>query len=128
MKEMKKEITAIVLLALIFAVSLVNLNFLENWLDELSGQAVNAAERVDKGDPEGASDILNASLEDWLEKDSYVHIMLRHDEIDPITDEYLALLDELDSGGDATSASFGTLISHLHELQNMERISLSSIF
>ncbi len=128
MKDMKKEIAAIVILVLIFVVSLINLNFLENWLDDLSGQAVEAAKYVDNGDLEKASAILNASLEDWLEKDNYVHIMLRHDEIDPITDEYFALMDELNSGGDATSASFGTLLSHLHELQDMERISLSSIF
>ncbi len=128
MKDMKKETAAIVLLVLIFIVSLINLNFLENWLGGLSGQALEAAEYVDNGNLEKASAILNTSLDDWLSKDNYVHIMLRHDEIDPITDEYFALLDELNSGGDATSASFGTLLSHLHELQDMERISLSSIF
>ena len=125
---MKKELIAGALLLLILAVSLFNIHYINSSMDSLSHQVKYAGQLVDKGQTEQAAQVLQESLEQWQSMDRYVHVMLRHDEIDPITDEYFALLDELDSGGDATSASFETLLSHFNELSEMESLSLSSIF
>lgn len=125
---MKREIIAGIILVLILAASLVNIWFVDSKTDYLSGQVARAGELADEGNPEEAARVLQESLDDWKKLDKYVHIMLRHDEIDPITDEYYSLLDELDSGGEATSASFETLISRLHELAEIEHLTFDSIF
>lgn len=125
---MKKELIAGALLILILAVALFNIHYINSSMDSLSQQVRQAGQLVDSGQTEKAAEVLQKSLEQWQNMDRYAHVMLRHDEIDPITDEYLALLDELDSGGDATSASFETLLSHFEEISDMESLSLSSIF
>lgn len=125
---MKKELIAGGLLILLLTISLLNIHYINSSMDSLSQQVRQAGQLVDEGKTEEAAEVLQRSLEQWQSMDRYVHVMLRHDEIDPITDEYFALLDELDSGGDATSASFETLLSHFNELSEMESLSLSSIF
>lgn len=125
---MKKELIAGGLLILLLTISLLNIYYINSSMDSLSQQVRQAGQLVDEGKTEEAAEVLQRSLEQWQSMDRYVHVMLRHDEIDPITDEYFALLDELDSGGDATSASFETLLSHFNELSEMESLSLSSIF
>lgn len=125
---MKKELVAVAILVLILAASLINISFVDSRMGGLSSQVKQAGRLVDEGRTDEASALLGDSLREWKSLDGYVHIMLRHDEIDPITDEYYALLDELRSGGDATSASFETLINRLNGLADMERLSLASVF
>lgn len=125
---MKREMVAVGILVLILAASLVNIWFVDSRTEYLSSQIAQAGELADQGDTEEAEKILKASLKDWQALDNYVHIMLRHDEIDPITDEYYSLLDELESNGDSTSASFETLRSRLHELAEIEHLTFASIF
>lgn len=125
---MKKEIAAGTLLALLFALSLFNVHYICGRTEVLSAQVSEAGRLVDLGRPEMATEVLARSLEDWQQLSDYAHIMLRHDEIDPITDEYLALLDELASGGESTSASFEILIKRFQELAEMEKLKLQSVF
>ena len=106
---MKKELIAGGLLILILTVSLFNIHYINSSMDSLSQQVRQAGQLVDEGKMKEAAEVLQRSLDQWQSMDRYVHVMLRHDEIDPITDEYFALLDELDSGGDATSASLSAV-------------------
>lgn len=125
---MKREIIAGAILLLILAASIFNICYVDSAMDTLASQVKDAGKLAQEGRIEESAIVLQGSLDKWRKLDKYAHIMLRHEEIDPITDEYYALLDELDTGGETTSASFETLISRLHELAEMEHLTFSSIF
>lgn len=125
---MKREIIAGAILLLILAAAIYNIYYVDSAMDRLSSQVQDAGSLAQEGRIEESALVLQGSLDEWRSLDKYVHIMLRHEEIDPITDEYYALLDELDTGGETTSASFETLINRLHELAEMEHLTFSSIF
>lgn len=125
---MKRELIAVGILTLLLALSLINIRFVDSKTDALAGQVTQAGELAVQGKTREATTVLTESLNQWQKLDKYVHIMLRHDEIDPITDEYYSLLDELASDGEATSASFETLKSRILELAEMEHLTFASVF
>lgn len=125
---MKREIVAVGILVVLFALSLLNIHFIDTSTEKLSEQVKRSGELADLGKNRESAELLVLSLEEWQNMGSYAHLVLRHEEIDPITDEYFSILDELESGGESTSASFETLISRLGRLAEMEHLTFESIF
>lgn len=124
---MKREYIAIFLIVAIFALAMINIRYIDNKTQALEYNIVTAEKLYFGGDKEGAVSDITASLDAWLSWDSYSHIMLRHSEIDVITDEYYDLLSELQGENETPKASFEKLKEDLRSLVSKERITLRSI-
>lgn len=124
---MKREYIAVSLIVAIFVLSMMNIRYIENKAQALEDNIATAEKLYFGGDKEGAVSDITASLDAWLSWDSYSHIMLRHSEIDVITDTYYDLLSELQGENETPKASFEKLKEDLRSLVSKERITLRSI-
>jgi len=124
---MKREYVAIFMISAIFVLSMINIRHIENKTQTLTDEIDIAEKLYLNGDKEGAVADIKSSLDAWLGWDSYSHIMLRHSEIDVITDAYYDLLSELQGENEATQASFGKLKEELRSIVIKERVTLGSI-
>ncbi len=124
---MKREYIAILLIIAIFVLAMINIRHIENKTQALTGDIEAAEKLYFSGDKDGAVSDIEDSLESWLDWDSYSHIMLRHSEIDVITDAYYDLLSELQSENETAEASFGKLKEELRSIAIKERVTLGSI-
>lgn len=125
---MKRELIAVALLATLLALSLANVHYIENKSAALMENIGAAETLLDSGDTLGAESALRVSLDGWLGWKSYTHIMLRHSEIDAITDTYYELLAGIQNGGEAPKAAFGALRQKLLDLSEKERVSAGTLF
>ena len=124
---MKREFVAVALLLALLILSLMNVHYIESRTDALSNQIQSAEELYTGNDRAGASRLVEASLNSWLDWNSYSHIMLRHSEVDLVTDAFYSLLEELEGGETVTEASFDSLRETLGDIVKKERVSLGSL-
>lgn len=126
---MKKEIMAVSLLAAMMLTSIINIRCIEkltNEISEIVGQSVEAAE---------AEDWLNAEINVrraetmWNEKDGYTHIVLRHTEIDTVSDALYDLIKAIfENNSQSAAAEAEKVLYHLDSISRMEQLRLGSIF
>ena len=125
---MKKEITAVCLLALILILSLLNIRLMGTRMNALISD-VEAAEKLSaSGEPQQAAETVQGSLKTWESWENYTHIMLRHSEIEMITQAYYELLAELQEGKAPAHAKFSWLLSLLADMTAKESITFKSVF
>ena len=124
---MKREIFAVALLLGLLTLSLYNIRYIENKSQTLNSYIEKAEKHYLSGDRQGAAEDIEASLKLWLGWDSYSHVMLRHSEVDVITESYYELLKELEGDDAVTKASFGKLKEELNSIITKERINVRSI-
>jgi len=124
---MKREFFAVGLLLALLALSLYNIRYIENKSQTLNSYIEKAEKHYLSGDRQGAAEDIEASLDIWLGWDSYSHVMLRHSEVDVITETYYELLKELEGKDTVTEASFGKLKEELSSITTKERITARSI-
>ncbi|NLH01148.1 MAG: DUF4363 family protein [Clostridiales bacterium] len=125
---MKREYIAAALITAIFVISVFNTHYVENKTRALTEDIESAEQLYNSGDGSGAASIVEDSMQKWLGWDSYAHIMLRHSEVDLVTDAYFELLSDLQSGETVPKAAFGKLKEQLHSISIMEKITIGSIF
>ena len=92
---MKRLYVSLGLIILLAALSGVHTLYLIRFTDELSGLLTQAQEQVEREDWEGAVRLTRQAKEQWVNHDGYLHITLRHADIDAILvsfDEALAFL------------------------------------
>ena len=92
MKRLYVSLGLIALLALMCGAHTV---YLSRFTDELTGLLTQAQEQVEREDWEGAFQLTRQAKEQWVGNDGYLHITLRHTDIDAILvsfDEALAFL------------------------------------
>ena len=125
---MKREYVAGALILIIMAVSLYNTSYVEHKTKFLT-ENIEAAEKLyQNGDGNKASECIEESMENWLSWDSYAHIMLRHSEVDLVTDAYFELLTRLQTEEPVPEASFNKLKEQLRSISIMEKVSIGSVF
>lgn len=126
---MRKELIALLLLLLLFLGSLYNIHVMDDMVQTLEAQVENSYSAVKARDFEKASELIDKAVSDWLSRDGYTHIFIRHNEIDSATDaffEYIADVSAEDEG--SAEGSYGMLMAHLDSLKTMEHISFGSVF
>ena len=126
---MKKEITALILLILLFLGSLYNIRVMDRMVQTLESEVEKSYSAAENSDFEKAHELINVAATDWLSRDGYTHIFIRHTEIDSTTDAFFEYISDI-SAEDIGSAegSFGMLMAHLDSLKTMEHISFGSVF
>ncbi len=125
---MKKEVMAISLLAVILILSLINISVMGSRMEVLTSDIDQAQEYAKSGQVESAAHRVEASLKTWESWAGYTHIMLRHSEIEMITDAYYELLTELQEGNNPAPARYSWLKSLLADMTAKESITIQSVF
>ena len=126
---MKKEVFAIALLGALIAVSVLNIGGIVRLTDELTETVELASAAAENENWDSAEIQAEKAIASWKAKDSYTHIVLRHSEIDTLSDAlYDFLNDIMDKNVGAAEASSQKVIYHLESISQMERLRLGSIF
>lgn len=125
---MKKEIIAILLLALLFGGALYNIYYMDSLAETLIVSVEDARKSADAGDFNAAETELRGAIDLWMGSDGYTHIFIRHPEIDSATDAFYELLSDVKSGDSkAAVGSFEKVEAHLKSIAGMEHITIGSI-
>ena len=109
---MKRLYVSLGLIALLAALSGVHTLYLSRFTDELTGLLSQAQEQVERGDWESAIQVTRQAQKQWLDNEGYLHITLRHADIDAILvsfDEALAFL----QGSERQPAEYAAVNSRL---------------
>lgn len=124
---MKKELIAAAILILIAIGGIINISIVRKTTETITGEIDTAEKLLLGGDESGAEKAVLDSLDKWLKRDKYSHIMLRHDDVDNVTEAYYELLAGLRSDMEAP-ALFASLNERIERLAETEYPKLSSIF
>ena len=124
---MKKEIIALLLLVLLFAASLFNIWYFDRLCLDIAGEVKASAVALERGEPEAAQEHLNSALHTWLDADSYIHIFIRHPEIDSTADAFYELGQALEENSESCRAAYDKLLYHLESIRTMEHLRFGSI-
>ena len=126
---MKREWTAAALLALLFALSLLNIAYLDRLIGEIGAELAVSQSLAESGRFVEAEQALDRAVTRWVEANSYTHIFLRHPEIDSTSDAFFELKQLLaEENAEGFPSAFDKLIYHLHSIDEMEHLRLGSIF
>lgn len=126
---MKKDLFAAGLLAVILALSMLNtgrINSLCDDLDELVDLSAGAAAR---GDWEESRQALDKAVSLWKAQEEYTGIVLRHTDIETLTDDLYELAEHIYTRDGAAAKAAASLVrEHLKSIKKMESINPGSIF
>ena len=92
---MKRLYVSLGLIALLAVLCGVHTVYLGRFTGELTGLLTQAQEQVERGDWDGATRLTRQAKERWADHDGYLHVTLRHADVDAILvsfDEALAFL------------------------------------
>ena len=92
---MKQLCVSLGLIALLAVLCGVHTAYLSRFTDELTALLVQAQEQMERGNWEDAARLTQQARERWVARDGYLHITLRHADIDAVLvsfDEALAFL------------------------------------
>lgn len=126
---MKRLWIAIAILLLLCGAALANVYFLTRFTADLSSSLIQAQQAVEQGDWEQAVSITGQTGRKFQDKDFYLHVTLRHDDIDAIGiafRELLELLEHRERVGEYAAAN-ARLIAKLELLAESENLSLHNI-
>ena len=126
---MKKELFTAFLLIGIFAACLANVSYIGKLTDEINKLICQSQELAAEGNWQASAEAAEESVRVWHEHDAYIHIVLKHADIDSATDAIYDLLAEVYSHS-AGNVDGTALRAHYHFecIYNMERISFGSLF
>lgn len=125
---MKREWIALGVILAILAFSIFNAKYVAHKTADFRSDLQTAQEDYIGGDRKEAASHITNSIADWLSWHKYANIMLRHSEVDEVTDSYYDLLAALeDSGQEVPAAAFDKVTQKLRNISNMEQMTLGSI-
>lgn len=126
---MKKELFAIGLLLIILVASVINVNYIKNLTNELTGYVDTSIQSAKEGKWKDAQDAANTATECWNEAKTFTHIVLKHDKIDAATEIFYDLLLEINSKNTVGTAVVGEKLKEtLSNIYTMEKLRIGSIF
>lgn len=125
---MKKELFAVLLLALLLILSLMNTREISALCKNLSGSVERTRILMSDGDFEGAEDVIRDALALWRGRASYTHCVLRHTDLESIDNAMFELLEAVHSHDVTAVVAAEETLEHLRALRDMESINLGSIF
>ena len=127
MKRLYVSLGLIVLLALLCGAHTL---YLSRFTDELSGLLTQAQEQVERGDWEGAIQVTRQAQKQWVNNEGYLHITLRHADIDAILvsfDEALAFLQASEHQNAEYAAVNAKLLTQLALLLEAELPTITNL-
>lgn len=126
---MKKELFAVALLLTILGLSLWNTYEIRKLCGQLETCVTQAGGAAQSGDWQTSEDRMARALDLWLSRETYAQTVLRHTDIETLTDDFYELLEHIytqDPG--AVKSAVSLVTEHLQGIAKMESIQLGSIF
>jgi hypothetical protein len=127
--QLKKEIVAISLLAVILACSIINVFIIKRYTQHMA-RLIDDTQSYAEGEHwEKAVKSAEDAVEYWQMKSRYTHIVLRHSEINATTNAFCLFLAEVykrDVNGMRGVSK--ALKSQIQSIYEMEKLKLGSIF
>ena len=126
---MKKGIVAIIVISLLFVATIINTNYLEKNIENITKILDASKSAANSGDLKTAvQEAENAALK-WKDIDNYVQSFVRDSGINSATDGFYELLRYLYSGDkDSAKGSYSNLIINLQGIAEAEKITFSNVF
>lgn len=125
---MRRELAAAVLLLLLIAGALWNLRC----ADRLTGRVADSLDRAEQaarqGDYESALQALEAARAHWDSRRAYTRVFFRHPDLDGLQDAFSALEQLLRQEDASWPAALRLLRYHLETVDEMEHVSLGTVF
>ena len=126
---MKKAVAAGVLMLLMFAASLWNIRYLDNFTDTLAQEIRLSRDYCRAAEYDAADSSLRRAMALWEGAEGYTHIFIRHAEIDAVTDAFYDILSLINAENkEEADGVYGRLLSHVQSIDEMEHISIGSVF
>ena len=125
---MKRLWIAPALLCAVFAATLWNSRFLQGLTGELTALLTQAERQAEAGSWTEAAGLTGQALQKWEARDAYLHIMLRHADMDEITASFREVGEFLqcrESG--EYSAANARLIVQIALLSEAEQLTLKNV-
>jgi len=126
---MKKAIFSVSLLLIMLIAAFINIRCLNTLTHEMKSVVAESVEAAEASDWENAEAAAKRAENAWNAKDGYTHVVLRHNEIDTVSDalyDFISCINEHDAKTSAAAAE--KVIYHLDSIYRMEQIRFGSIF
>ena len=124
-----KEIAATVLLSAMIIASAINVACINRLCADMSELVEKATDAAGQNNWDSAESLSDSAMTLWERKDSYTHVVLRHSEIDILSDalfDFYAAVREKNGG--QSSAAAKKVQYHIESISRMEMPSFGSVF
>ncbi len=125
---MRRELWAAGLLLLLIAGAIWNLRCADRLTGRVSDSLDRAEQAARQGDYDSALEALEAAREQWNSRRAYTQVFFRHPDLDGIQDAFSALEQLLRQEDEAWPAALKLLRYHLETVDEMEHVSLGTVF
>ena len=126
---MKKELFAVALLALILALSVLNTRAIGSLCGDLEALVRDSASAAEKENWAESQQKLETAIALWQKHEGYTGIVLRHTDIETLTDDFFELTEHIYTRDPAaTKAASALVCEHLKSIAKMESFDFGSIF
>lgn len=126
---MRRLWISVSLLGILFCGAFLNTNYLQNFTETLALSLVQAEEDISLGNRDAAIQKTENAIKLWEDHAAYLHITLKHSEIDQVSLSLLEvqrLLTAQEHGGEYYAAN-AQLIARIRLLYEMEAFSLKNL-
>ena len=126
---MKKELFALLVLVLIFAASLINIHCLNRLSGEIAALIEQSDGYIRREDWKNAQIAAAKAHEKWESRGAYIHMVIRHSEIESVANTLSALIKEIysEEKGAARGAARAAA-ERMASISSVERLRLRNIF
>ncbi len=126
---MRRLWISLAMLAVLLGLTLLNTYSLRNYTQELTALRAQAEACAADGDWDAAADKTEAALDRWRERETYLHMVMHHQDTDAILldfQEVLQFIHHREDGGEYAAAN-ARLITRLSLLYEMEQLNLKNL-
>ena len=126
---MIKEVLAALLLIALLVAAVLNISGVSKLTDDITKTVETAVSAAKRGDWDDAIESAEKAVSLWKNNDNYTYIVLRHSQIDTVSEAlYDFLLEAYDKNAERLSAAAEAAMYHLDSVAQMERVRLGSVF
>lgn len=126
---MRRFWISLAVLGVLLCATLCNTRYLGGWTRELASLLTQAEERASRGDWDGAAALTEDAYARWNSRETYLHMVMNHQDTDDILldfQEVLQLIDHREDGGEYAAAN-ARLIARIGLLHEMEQLNLKNL-
>ena len=126
---MRRFTISLAVLIGLFCMTLYNSHYLGRYTQELTDLLVQAETCAAEGDWDAAADKTEAALDRWNSRETYLHMVMHHQDTDDILldfQEVRQLIDHREDGGEYAAAN-ARLIARIGLLYEMEQLNLKNL-
>lgn len=126
---MRRFWLSLAVLAALFSGTLYNAHYLKGCTAELTALLDAAEAHAAAGDWDGAAELTEAAYDRWLDRETYLHMVMQHRDTDEVLldfQEVRQLLAHREDGGEYAAAN-ARLTARIALLYEMEQLTLKNL-